>query len=362
MNSLLRNALRDESPEVRLYAIRWIADERMTALRDDVANLLDGPQPDYRLYLALLGAIDWLDHEPNMRIADFTDELLVRELSNDQRSPAAYALTLSLLKPSSKFLTAERLKGYLQSNHQPLRLEAVRTLSARTGNKRLKLLASVAQDDSQSDEIRAEAVVGLSVAAEKYRDLLEKLAAGDQADLAREAVRALRLAGLRPAAAETKPPADDLAAWEKLLAADGAASAGRRLFFSPVGPRCSVCHSYGGRGGKVGPDLTNIGRSTSRERIIASLLQPSREIAPDYQPWILVTNDGKTHTGLRLPKPGDSGEEEYADSAGSTFKLPSDAIEDRRTTAKSIMPDNLQATLSLDDLRDLVTFLTAASQ
>jgi len=361
VNSLLRNALHDESPEVRLYAIRWIADERIMALRDDVAKLLDGPQPNPQLYLAVLGAIDWLGHEPSHRGAEIADELLVQELSNNQRSPETHALALAWLKPDNKFLTSERLQAYLRSNHQPLRLEATRLLAQQSSDKRFELLAAVAQDNSQSEDVRAEAIVGLA-AAEKNRGLLETLAASDRTVLRAEAERALRLAGMRPAPAETKPPADDLSAWDKRLATTGDAPAGRRLFFSPAGPRCSVCHKYGGRGGNVGPDLTHIGRSAPRERIIASILQPSRELAPDYQPWILVTDDGKTYTGLRLPKPGDDGQEEYIDSAGKTFTLPSATIEERHAATKSIMPDNLQATLSLEDLRDLVTFLTATSQ
>jgi hypothetical protein len=38
--------------------------------------------------------------------------------------------------------------------------------------------------------------------------------------------------------------------------------------------------------------------------------------------------------------------------------LPSDAIEERSATDVSIMPDGLQAGLTVEDLRDLVAFLT----
>jgi putative heme-binding domain-containing protein len=187
--------------------------------------------------------------------------------------------------------------------------------------------------------------------------LLETLAVSEHAEVRREAERALRLAGLKPASVEARPAADDIAAWKDLLSKPGDAAAGRRLFFSPVGARCGVCHKHGGRGGTVGPALSEIGRSTPREKIITSILQPSQEIAPDYQPWVLVTSDGKTHTGLRLPKPGDDGTEDYADATGKKFTLPSAVIEDRHVASKSIMPDNLQSTLSIADLRDLVTFL-----
>jgi putative heme-binding domain-containing protein len=225
------------------------------------------------------------------------------------------------------------------------------------------LLASVTKDESQSDEVRAEAVVGLAAAAEQNRGLLETLATNKIDVLRREAERALRLAGLHSnihsKSEDAKPQASDIAGWKGKLSVPGDAAAGRRLFFNPVGPRCSACHKYEGRGGNVGPDLTQIGRSASRDKIITSILQPSQEIAPDYQPWMLVDRDGKTYTGLRLPKPGDDGTEDYADASGKKFTLSSSAIEERRVASTSIMPDNLQSTLSIDDLRDLVTFLAA---
>jgi putative membrane-bound dehydrogenase-like protein len=356
-HKILAEALRDPSPEVRLYALRWIADERMMDLRDDVAKLLEGPLPSSQYYLAVVGAVDWLDHEPTLHGVGIADALLMLELESDRRTPEAHALALSMMTPDHRYLTARRMKMWLASPSAALRLEAIRTLAMQSNSKRFSLLAEVAQDDSQSDEVRAVAIVGLSAAVGENRDLLEKLATNDHQILHREAERALRLAGIRPATAEARPPAADIAAWKATLRAPGDAAAGRRLFFSPVGPRCSVCHKYGGRGGNVGPDLTQIGRSASRDKIITSILQPSQEIAPDYQAWTLVDRDGKTYTGLRLPKAGDNGQEDYADETGKVFTLISSAIEDRHVSSTSIMPDNLQSTLSTDDLRDLVTFL-----
>jgi putative membrane-bound dehydrogenase-like protein len=360
-DEILREALNDESADVRLFALRWICDERLTGLRDDVAQLLEGPQPSTQYYLAVLAAIDWLDNEPEMRGRDITDELLVRELENQERSADTHALALGLLSPKSKFLTVDRLKNYLEAKHRPLRLAAVRSLSQRTKDDRFELLAAVAADNAADQEIRAEAILGLSASAEEHRDFLETLAGSGNEKLASEAERALRLSGLRPVPSETKPPAGDLAAWTKLLAEPGDAEAGQRLFFSPVAARCAVCHQHGGRGGRIGPDLTNIAKSSTREKLIAAILQPDQEIAPHYQPWLLVTDDGKTHTGLRMHEGGDDGTEEYVDSAGKRFKLESNSIEVREATATSIMPIGLEKLISVADLRDLLTFLSAGA-
>ncbi len=74
---------------------------------------------------------------------------------------------------------------------------------------------------------------------------------------------------------------------------------------------------------------------------------------------MLVTKDGKSYSGLRLAKGCDYGVEPYADAAGREFMLQSEDIESREASPVSIMPDGLEATVSIDDLRDLVTFLSA---
>jgi putative membrane-bound dehydrogenase-like protein len=359
VTQVLADALLDKSPEVRVYAVRWIADERITGLREQVAALLNDPPPASRYYLAVLGALDWLDRKPKLRGQGITDELLVRELGNSQRSPAAHALALQLLTPDHEFLTFPRLRSYLGAGDERLRLEAVRSLALKSAPERFSLLAQVAGDAGQPDSVRVEAIGGLVAAAEEYRAVLEQFAGGDHQLFQREAERVLRLAGQRALPPEGKPAAENLAEWAERLSKAGDAEAGRRLFFSAVGARCGVCHQHSGRGGRIGPDLTRIGQSSTRERIIASILQPSQEIAPHYQPWLLVTTDGKTHMGLRLPKAGDDGIELYAGADGKAFSLPSDSIEVRAASSTSIMPDGLQNAVSVDDLRDLATFLAA---
>jgi putative membrane-bound dehydrogenase-like protein len=354
---VLREALRDESPDVRLFAVRWIADDRITSLRDDVAKLLDGPQPNAQYHLAVLAAVDWLDHEPEMRGREIADELLVRELENNNRSPEIHALALRSLSPDNKFLTIDRLETYLRSDYLPLRREAARSLTMQSNYERFEILAAAAADESQTNDVRLEAIMGLAAAANRYQSLLVALADHKRLLIREESQRALRLAGLRPAADEEKPPASDLAAWNKLLGNTGSVAAGRRLFFSSVAARCGVCHEHSGRGGRIGPDLTNIAKSSTREKLIASILQPDQEIAPHYQPWLLVTDDGKTHTGLRMHEGGDDGSEEYVNSAGERFLLESKTIEVREATATSIMPSGLETLVSIVDLCDLVTFL-----
>jgi putative membrane-bound dehydrogenase-like protein len=357
--ALLRRGLTDPSADVRLYAVRWIADERIKELRDDVAKLLDGEIPDERYFLAVIAAIEWLDGDAKPRSGGISDGLLRGELANKSRSPALKAIALRLISPDHPWLTIEKLREFVASDSEELRREAVRTLAMQPRGERFAVLAEIASDAARDPGMRADAVAGLAADIANQDALLATLAEGDESTVAREAARVLRLNRKRVETAEQVPAASDLDAWDSLLGEGGDAEAGRRLFFMSGGPQCAACHQHSGRGGRVGPDLTLLGGQQSRERVIASILQPSREIAPHYQAWELRTSDGLTRVGLRLPKGGDDGIEPYADSTGRRFELRSEEIELRSPAEASIMPEGLSASLSVDDLRDLVAFLSA---
>lgn len=357
-DAMLRAALRGADADIRLYAVRWIAEERIKSLRDDIADLLDGEIPSERYFLAVLAALDWLDGNGEMKPVPVSDQLLLRDLQNPSRSPQLHALALRLISPDDGWLTSERMALYLQNESTAVRQAAVQTLGLQTRPERLPLLARIATDESQAPNLRADAVAGLAGAAAEYALLLQRLACDPAPQVAAEASRVLRLTSSSREADDDSPPSADLEAWQQLLATGGDADAGRRQFFMAAGPRCAICHQHSGRGGRVGPDLTLIGRQQSRERIIASVLQPSREVAPEYQPWALVTYEGLAKLGLRMPEAGDDGEEIYVDESGHPFHLSSDEIEIREPSDKSIMPDGLEQTLSIGDLRDIVAFLS----
>jgi hypothetical protein len=146
----LREALGDESPDVRLYAVRWVADERILALHDDVAKLLDGPLPTPQYYLAVLGAVDWLDHDPELRNSGINDALLVRELKNENRSPTVHALALRMLSPDDKYLTLDRLREYAAKQGAPVvaicaKIEA--ELAEMDDEDKKMFLAEIGQDE-----------------------------------------------------------------------------------------------------------------------------------------------------------------------------------------------------------------------
>ena len=353
VTAVLRQALRDADPSVRLYAVRWITERQMSELRDETLALLDGAIPNEAYYLAVLAAVDWIDGDRQPRKQGFADALLARELANANRPPAVHALALRLISPRHPELTLARLEQFAASEHRELRSEAIRALALHGDPERFDLLAAIATDEAQPAEERADAIAGLTSVADRYQELLDVLADHSSSTL-RTAVQRIRQTGPK----ESLLPVDDVEQAMRLIdQAPGNSAAGRRLFFHSTRAQCGTCHQVHGRGGSIGPDLSRLREATTREKVVQSILHPSRDIAPRYAAMLLRTNDGKAHVGLRMPQGGDGGAETYIDARGELFTLESEAIEWRQPAENSIMPDGLAKQLTLDEWRDLIAFV-----
>ena len=62
---------------------------------------------------------------------------------------------------------------------------------------------------------------------------------------------------------------------------------------------CLPCHAIAGKGNRVGPDLSGIA-TRSREAVLVDILDPSRQVTPDFISYTLTTKQGGTETGLLL--------------------------------------------------------------
>ena len=117
---------------------------------------------------------------------------------------------------------------------------------------------------------------------------------------------------------------------------------------------CLSCHAMQGEGARIGPDLSGIA-THSRETLLVDILDPSRQVPPDFVSYTLVTADGEVMTGLVI-----------AESAASvTIRRPNapDAtaqrsqIKELKAEGKSMMPDGLEQGLTVQDMADLLSFL-----
>jgi putative heme-binding domain-containing protein len=153
------------------------------------------------------------------------------------------------------------------------------------------------------------------------------------------------------------PSPDDAAAWVKRLASGGDAEAGERVFFA-LTSTCAQCHRVNGRGGAVGPDLSLIARTVSREQLIRSIVTPSEEISPRFQGWEIKTTSGEVLTGLQGHwRTG--GAATLITLDGRTIKIGPGQVASFQAMQTSLMPERLAALFSVHELRDLVAYLAS---
>jgi len=69
---------------------------------------------------------------------------------------------------------------------------------------------------------------------------------------------------------------------------------GKMMFAATL---CSSCHSTGGEGGSVGPDLTNLGTRFTEKDILESIISPSKVISDQYAAKVYNLKDGSSILG-----------------------------------------------------------------
>src|SRR5207253_5993986 len=91
----------------------------------------------------------------------------------------------------------------------------------------------------------------------------------------------------------------------ELLQAQGNPERGKEVFFSKkVG--CYACHRAAGKGGNVGPDLSQVGRFRTTRDLLESVVFPSSSIVPEFRQYVLTTKQGKTTTGMIVREAADA--------------------------------------------------------
>jgi putative heme-binding domain-containing protein len=144
------------------------------------------------------------------------------------------------------------------------------------------------------------------------------------------------------------------AAFREALIGGGDVQRGRQIFAENAAAGCPRCHAVYGQGSDVGPDLTKIGGTLSREQLVESLLEPSARIAPGFGTVGVTLRNGQRVDGTLREETG-------TDLVILTGTPPAErriakADVTDRTNPVSAMPP-MGALLKPRELRDVVEFL-----
>jgi len=367
--------LADPDGQVRRIALVWAGEQQLISLTNRLALALSsGPVTP-----TLLGT-----HAAAVKILD---KAAKRERSAAADSGQITFFNLTERTDAQPFINA--LKAPAAGTPLQARLDAVRHLAQTTNATAIALLKRIATDARENEELRCEAVVSLAGVSLETGLLLTLLEDSSSA-LRVEAARALRGraselpvrealrrvlnsdAGggapvkeqarfvLSQAGGETvlnsllaRPATDE--EWRRELSARGDASSGRRVFFSSSAG-CARCHRIEDHGGQIGPDLSTIARGADREKLMQSILHPSRDIAPQFVAHTIEAKDGQEYTGLLIGQSVNEGTTLFM-ADGRAVLIPPSQVAAQTQSKVSLMPEGLADALTVQDFRNLLAFL-----
>ena len=121
--------------------------------------------------------------------------------------------------------------------------------------------------------------------------------------------------------------------------------------------KCAQCHTIGGQGGSLGPELTEIGSRRSAAHLRAAVLNPESTLPEGFLQVRLATKEGRRVTGVRLNE--DTFTIQVMELNGGLHSfVKGDLKELQRDTGKSPMP-SFRGTFSASEVDDLVAYLVS---
>lgn len=125
------------------------------------------------------------------------------------------------------------------------------------------------------------------------------------------------------------------------------------LIYRRIG--CVLCHSIGGAGGKLGPDLSSLGASAPLDYIVESVYDPAAKVKEGFHAFAYTMKDGSQFTGIPT-----------RETATEQFIRPGPVPEIalvkanivKRDLVGSLMPPGLTDTLDFTEKRSLFAFLS----
>lgn len=133
----------------------------------------------------------------------------------------------------------------------------------------------------------------------------------------------------------------------------GDAARGKAVFAK----QCASCHKVDGVGHELGPSLAAM-KQRGREAILVNVLDPNREVNPQFVSYAVQTTDGRALSGMIAGETATSVTLKRAENATDTI-LRID-IEQMKSTGQSLMPEGLEKQLDKQALADLIEYLMTA--
>lgn len=138
----------------------------------------------------------------------------------------------------------------------------------------------------------------------------------------------------------------------KLNLNDASVEQGKLLFEKS----CAICHQLAGKGTLVGPQLDGVGKR-GIERLGEDILDPSRNVDTAFRMSTLLLDGDRVLTGLVREQA--DGSLQVVGQDGKATSIAANAVERRRDSTKSLMPENFAEVLGDAELSALLKYMIA---
>ena len=312
----------------------WLSESRGIVLDHEM------PLSRRRMSLDVISLFDSLDGVGDMGL----------RLMNAQEPPELQLAALEALGSYREPAVADMLIDAWPKMTPALRDKATTILLSRT-DRIAKLLDAI--------EAKKITPAQLSVAAkatlgrQKTPALAERIAKliGDGSSANRKAVIETYLTAMQGSDAGTPARKESVVAG-KSARITGDATRGAKVYEMA----CMVCHKFADKGNDVGPHLGTI-KAWTAEQLVTNILDPNREVSPNFPLYLVETKDGRTLSGLITSETAGNLTLKRAD--GGTDTVLRSEIQSLTSPGISLMPEGLEAAITPQQLADLIAYLKA---
>lgn len=120
---------------------------------------------------------------------------------------------------------------------------------------------------------------------------------------------------------------------------------------------CAGCHIFGETGTSVGPDLTTLASRFAKKDTLESIMWPSKTISDQYTVTVFELTDGSYVSGVVVREDARAIYIKNAENLERPRGMLLSSVKERTESTVSLMPENLVAELSLDDIESLVAYV-----
>lgn len=289
-------------------------------------------------------------------------ERALKTVQNAEAEPAQRIAAIGLLAQADYSQAGEILLGLIDPKQaSELQIAAIRSLGAMNEAKVAEALVTREHWRAYSPPVR-EAVVAMVMSQTRYLpSLLDAVEAGHVQVWSLTPQRRTQLMKNKDEKIRTRAEAlfqnsgssDRMKVYEEykaVLSLKANAGNGHEVFKRV----CASCHKLGSDGVIVGPDLTGV-RNQTAEVLLLHILVPEYEIYPGYISYSVETKDGESITGLLASETTTS--VTLRKALGQEDTILRSNIASMASTSLSLMPQELEKTMTKQELADLIGFL-----